>query len=163
MAQKVINQKIKSSNGTEYNINFSTLEGRKALNLKFRLAVVVLPTINGIIKNVGSFFEIVRKSKENKRAIGDPKNFEGINLDFEGIIEKLVQNLGVDQFMVFVDELLEGVTAGDKRSNNAYKLDDPNCFDELFSGDMMLLYKILAVVLEANFGSLFKWGDTGKK
>ena len=85
----------------------------------------------------------------------------GIEAEFDSkvlayAVGQLVDSMGNDATVDFiVKELMQGTRLDDKEINDAV-------FDMEFAGNYGLLYKILAFVLEVNYGSFFESLNIGQ-
>jgi len=120
----------------------STFPATKGLKLKFKLLKLIVPSF----ASLGNVFS----KKESEDSIMDS------DININSFIDGLMNISTIEENIHLIKELLEFT-----RLNNLEVADD-EIFDDVFSGDMGLLYNTLFFVLEANYKSLFNLNGIGK-
>ena len=78
--------------------------------------------------------------------------------DISGTVKKLVDNLDAPTFEGLVKELLASTAVqgvGPDGNQRAGNLSENNLFDAVFAGRMALMFKVIAFVLQENYGDFF--------
>lgn len=117
----------------ERSVTVSQFPARKGLKIKLHLAKMIAPGLASATGILTGGLETDFDSKVLAFAIG-----------------QLVDSLGNDATVDFiVKELMQGTRLDDKEITDSL-------FDMEFAGDYGLLYKIIAFILEVNYGSFFE-------
>jgi hypothetical protein len=106
--------------------------GRRAFTYKARLVKLLGPSIARIFSNGQSDIEVMTEA-----------------------LDTLVARIEPDALTLFILELLCGTRIDGKEITG-------EVFDNEFSGNMLLMYKILIYTLEVNYGGFFGEGGIGK-
>jgi len=122
-------------------ITVTSFPGRKSLNLKNRIIVLLGESFAQLIGQVKSIK--TTKLKDMDVSILVP------------VIERFTQKLDPDTFTDFTLELLSMSRVDGKEITIEF-------FDNEFSGNLLFMYKILAFVLEVNYGDFFGKNGIGK-
>jgi len=123
----------------ERSVSVTQFPARIGLKIKLRIAKMIAPGLASATGILQSGLEADFDSKVLAYAVG-----------------QLVDSMGNDATVDFiVKELMQGTRLDDKEINDAV-------FDMEFAGNYGLLYKILAFVLEVNYGSFFESLNIGQ-
>lgn len=115
--------------------------GRRALRLKSRLVKLLAPSIGTIIQ---------QKVEKGKNLLDQEVDMTKIG---EAVIA-LADKLDPDDFENLILEILVSTRVDGKEINEA-------AFDDLFAGEMSLMYKVVFFALQTNFGDFFVSGGIG--
>ncbi len=117
----------------ERSVSVTQFPARKGLKIKLRLLKMVAPGLASATGILQGGLEVDFDSKVLAYAVG-----------------QLVDSMGNDATVDFiVKELMQGTRLDDKEITDSL-------FDMEFAGDYGLLYKIIAFILEVNYGSFFE-------
>lgn len=151
--------KTKEIGGIQFKVQqFGALE---ALRLQAVLMMKLMPSI-------GRAFGAVNGAIP--RSLGQVLNLQLDGRELAGAINELFEKLPESEFMTLIKRLLQGTTA--EASIEGEKVwvtfSDPNTYEammnQVFGGQTLLVYQVLAFVLEVNYPDFFKMlapGNTG--
>lgn len=123
--------------------------GRKGLKYKLRLIKLLGPVVTGLLSDI----------KTEKGLKVNVKDLLQSNMDLSKIgkaIEHLLNSADDDKTFELMIDLLSATTIDGR------DLSKDVVFDDIFSNNYGLLYKVLFFVLEVNYSNLFNLGDIGK-
>ena len=118
---------------------------RRANALHIRLLKLLGPSL-------GQVFDSVMSSKRSGKSVLD---LDISGLQISGAIATLAEKLEPAEF----DQLCNEILAGTSISNKA--LDKEENFNEFFTGNLLLMYKVLAFSVEVHFPDFFGNGVIG--
>jgi hypothetical protein len=125
------------------------LKVRKANRVLERLLKIVGESLGALADNVGT-----GKTETSSALIGDLQR--GALSD---AAQKLVKNLGGDDLNWLVDELRVSISYQTPQlresDENKFVPMTGDIWDEAFAGELMLQFKVIAWILQLNFGSFF--------
>ena len=103
-----------------------------------------------LLDNKKRFLDIVGKSADQIiDFFNSVESTDGID-EMIGIVKSLVSSLSSEEIRWFATTILENVTVSGKAMNTEADI------DEVLSGNSMLFYKIVMLVLEVNYGDFFE-------
>lgn len=153
MSVKMRNKTFTNSDNEEVELKFSTMPARKAFLLKIELMKYVLPTLGAAAKNLGGLMKAVKKTKGEKLDIMN-MDTDNLNIDFSLIVNTLSEKMEGNALLTLILKLFKGSMV------NNIEIEEES-FDDIFNADFGTMYKMLAFILEANYGSLFSKSDIG--
>jgi hypothetical protein len=130
----------------DHQVAVTQFDGRYAFKLKMRLLKLIAPIASGTIGGI------------NGGKLTDLKEVMNSTFDFSKIgssIETLFNSLSEDQAYNLVIDILKTTRVNGKE---VYRED---CFNDIFSANLSLMYKVILFVLEVNYKDLFNMGSIG--
>jgi hypothetical protein len=130
----------------DFAINVTQFDGRYAFKLKMRLLKLIAPIASGTIGGIGG------------GNLANLKDVMNASFDFSKIgssIETLFTSLSEDQAYDLIIAILRTTRI------NGKEVSKEDAFNDIFSGNLSLMYKVILFVLEVNYKDLFKMGSIG--
>lgn len=133
--------KVKEQTIDDKKIMVTQFGGRRSVKINTKLIRMVTGIIGPVLPALSS--------------IKDENSISDIDIDIVSLSKSLVNQLDEDKTYNLIREL-----TSQTRIDNR-ELDD-QLFDDIFAGNLSLLYKIIAFVIKVNWGDFLALGSIGK-